>query len=986
MARTIATAPRRRGIPFVPTVTLALWRLRQTWRLLLVSGLGALAAVMLVCAVPLFSQVAMSAGLRARLAQINQAPLVMIFGQTGAPTPDLIARAQPRIDRVVRGEVGAYLTPGAPAASVEFFATSLGGGAVGASLPDGVDILGADLRGDTSIYHLLSGRLPSHLSDTLELAIPKALADQYGLAAGMTETAAIPSQGSQSITVHIVGILAQAPTNGAGNQVTSQGPDGGGPPIYIGPGASFQGNTALASNDTMLAVYSALAGQGVGLPPINVQWTYHLDLSRLSVDTLDDLTNRLQALQITDTDALNADSSLNLNLYADDTIRPILSEYQGRVIVAQIPVGLLLIQVIGLVLLFISLMVNILVDRQAEAIAVLRSRGASRNLVLRTMTVQSIGVGLLALAAGPLLALVLVGAIAGAALPSDQHGALNLLSGNPLAAAWSVRWFALGTAICAIVAMIVSTRRAAGNNVLALRRESARVKGQPFWQRLNLDLVFAAIAVLGYTAYTYIISHVGGYVRPFLSVLSLFAMLFLMLAVALLFLRFFPLLLRLLARIAAGRRNAAPMLAIGQMARAPKQASRMTLLLALSTAFTLFALIFAASQAQRVRDVALYQTGADFRGSVSPTTTGQDAAHALSAEYGAIPGVTSATPVYDTQAYGPSLQIELLAVDADTFAKTAIWSAQDASDSLASLMAALASQRSGATDTVPAVVDDVTWQALKLTPGAGFTLALQQSGSAVPLRFRAVAHVQHIPPINDGSDALQGYGSGGILVDLATLNAIYTATTTVGATGSSAAGLTPNSIWLRTADDAASLASVRAALTTGPLVVSDLLDRRQMLADAERDALHIDLLSVLAIAAGTALTLALVGILLGSWLSARTRLTSFALLRALGSEPAQLAGVLLWEQGIIYALALGLGVLMGFVLATAVLPVIIFTNGSLKDIINTLDVPPIQTVVPWPAVGAVLGGLLLLCGAAVLLMTRVVARPSIGQTLRLNED
>ena len=52
-----------------------------------------------------------------------------------------------------------------------------------------------------------------------------------------------------------------------------------------------------------------------------------------------------------------------------------------------------------------------------------------------------------------------------------------------------------------------------------------------------------------------------------------------------------------------------------------------------------------------------------------------------------------------------------------------------------------------------------------------------------------MAHVQHIPPMNDGDDALQGYGSGGILVDFATVNALYTATTTAdGATGNSTQG------------------------------------------------------------------------------------------------------------------------------------------------------------------------------------------------------
>src|SRR5262249_50382100 len=247
-----------------------------------------------------------------------------------------------------------------------------------------------------------------------------------------------------------------------------------------------------------------------------------------------------------------------------------------------------------------------------------------------------------------------------------------------------------------------------------------------------------------------------------------------------------------------------------------------------------------------------------------------------------------------------------------------------------------------------------------------------------------------IPPLDDGDDVFSGSGFGdasaGLLVDFATLSAVYKQTQPGGA-ALDEAPFAPNAIWLRTADEAASLARVRAARTSGPLQVTSLLDRRQMTAAAESDALHVDLLSVLALGAGTALLLALVGILLGSWLNARSRLTSFALLRALGSEPRQLASVLLWEQGIVYGLALGLGIGIGFALAAAVLPVIIFTSGgSFQRIINTLDVPPIQTVIPWPAVGIILGGLVVICGGAILMMTWVVARPSISQTLRLNED
>ena len=57
-----------------------------------------------------------------------------------------------------------------------------------------------------------------------------------------------------------------------------------------------------------------------------------------------------------------------------------------------------------------------------------------------------------------------------------------------------------------------------------------------------------------------------------------------------------------------------------------------------------------------------------------------------------------------------------------------------------------------------------------------------------------------------------------------------------------------------------------------------------------------------------------------------------------------------------------------------------------KQFVNALDVPPIQTVIPWQQVGLVLGGLVAISLVSILLMTAQVARPSISQTLRLNED
>ncbi len=96
--------------------------------------------------------------------------------------------------------------------------------------------------------------------------------------------------------------------------------------------------------------------------------------------------------------------------------------------------------------------------------------------------------------------------------------------------------------------------------------------------------------------------------------MTLVGAVFLLLGCMLLFLRIFPFILEGLAHLAVRARGAISMLAIAQMARAPRQSLRMTLLLALAVAFGIFSLVFSASQAQRIPTVAAYQVGANFSG------------------------------------------------------------------------------------------------------------------------------------------------------------------------------------------------------------------------------------------------------------------------------------------------------------------------------------------------------------------------------------
>lgn len=990
MARSVATPQRRaRRTVIPPTATLAVWRLRQTWRLLLLAGLGTIAAVLLVCIVPLFTQVALEAGLRDVLASATGAAQIDVTMYSQQPSAGLARQAQTRLDAIVPTELGPYST-----GTSEFHATfdglqivppSTSTGASSSSKDSGAQgaiLIGSDPALLARHLQVLQGRLPAAGATTLEVALSQPDAATLHVAPGDTLTVTVEGQQPVQVQLPVVGVYA--PTS----YVDSIGPDrqyggvkGG---FYSGPGGPGHVNTLLASNDTLLTMLGT-ATQNIGQgPPVQLIWSYPLDVSHVKSDSVNDLVARIGQMQTDVPGQLSAINGIQGG-YVQSAIYSALMSFRIQVILLQIPVALLLLQVFGLILLFVRLMAEMLVDRQADAISLLRSRGASRRHVFGAFNVQNLGLCLLAVILGPLAAIPLVRTLASAALPSSSQSALDAISGSPFAVAWGLKWWVLVAVAVTGFAMILSTNRAAGRNVLSLRRESARTTAKPFWQRLNLDLIFGAFAAVAYVAYTFAVRNVDPRISTALSPLSLIILLFLLVALVLLFARFLPSLVGLGARLATRGRGASAMLALTQIARAPKQPVRMTILLALSTGFTIFALVFGASQTQRVAEVTDFRAGADFTGSVPATVTDGATLAQTTQKYRQIAGVTSASLGYiyqfDPNSDPGNVPFQLFAFDADTFASTARWSDVESPQPLSRLMDELRSRRSLATtqNTVPAILDDATWQAFHLSPGAPFTISIP--GTQSSLRFVAVDRVTHIPTVYDSYRGGSMVNSGGILVDYTSFATAYAATVASKAPA-------PDTVWLRTRDDSSSLASVRQALSTGPLALSNVVDRQQLLDAARGSPLQIDLTNTLLIGAGTALVLALVGIWAGSWLTARSRIVNFAVLRAVGTTPRQLRGMLVWEQAIIYASSLVLGAGVGFLLSLNALPLLVFADlVTHSDVSNTLlGIPQAHVVVPGSTLAAACGSLVVICVLALAITLLAASRLSLGETLRLNED
>jgi ABC-type antimicrobial peptide transport system permease subunit len=297
-------------------------------------------------------------------------------------------------------------------------------------------------------------------------------------------------------------------------------------------------------------------------------------------------------------------------------------------------------------------------------------------------------------------------------------------------------------------------------------------------------------------------------------------------------------------------------------------------------------------------------------------------------------------------------------------------------------------------------VDSAAWQTLSLAPGAPFTLT-DLNGT---INYVAVAEVTRIPTISDSSTAsgTSDYvAQGGVLVDFATyqsaVQAINASSNASAQSGSSTQApqvplLPANTVWLNTKTDAASLNSMRSALAFGPLHLVSVNDLQAQERTMNSDPLYQALLGVLLIGAATALLLGLLGNMTVSWLSAKSRLINFAVMRALGTAPGQIASILTYEQMIVYATAIGLGIAFGLLLSFLVLPAFVFTS-SLGGVATgtgvfyiTQSVPPIQMIIPGVLLALAVGILAAICIIALGMMVRIVSRPALSNTLRLNGD
>ncbi|WP_410812358.1 FtsX-like permease family protein [Micromonospora sp. 067-2] len=216
-------------------------------------------------------------------------------------------------------------------------------------------------------------------------------------------------------------------------------------------------------------------------------------------------------------------------------------------------------------------------------------------------------------------------------------------------------------------------------------------------------------------------------------------------------------------------------------------------------------------------------------------------------------------------------------------------------------------------------------EALSMRTGDTATLAL--SGASVPVTL--VGELTSVPTTT----------GEGVLLDLpGAVDALIKAGGTVRSV----------SEWWVGTDDAAAAAQSASAL---PGVT--VLERATVIESAAEDPYWQGSRTGMLAAALGAVLLALVGLLVDVWATARHRLGEFAVLHTLGATPRLLARALLAEQTFLAGIGVGVGLLLGAAVGATMAPLVVLTPAAGRP------VPPATFELPWVPVGATAVGLLL---------------------------
>ncbi|HWW53863.1 MAG TPA: ABC transporter permease, partial [Acidimicrobiales bacterium] len=610
-------------------------------------------------------------------------------------------------------------------------------------------------------------------------------------------------------------------------------------------------------------------------------------------------------------EARHVEASLAGTGIVGDNLAAALDGARGDALYAQILFLLLGLPGVVLAGFLTAIVASAAADRRRRDLALLRVRGATTATMVGVAVAEALAVGV----TGGLVGLVAAAVVGRVEFSSSTFGA-----SRHEAVLWAVASLAVGLVV-AVAAIVAPTWRDARLVSVTTARQVVGRRGRPWWLRGGLD--FALLAAGG--AIFWLTSRAGYQIVLVPEGLPTLSVNYWALAGPLLFWAGGGLLAWRVADALFGRgrrlvAGAARPLAGGlsgtvaaSLARHRRWLARPVSLMVLTVAFAASTAIFNTTYHQQARADALLTNGADVTVNFPPTAPAS--ASAVGA-VGAIAGVRHVEPLLHRFAYvGADLQ-DIYGVRPSTVVKAGkLQDAYFSGGTASTLIARLARQPDGLLVSAETVKD------FQLSAGDQLRLRVREarSGRLVEVTFHYLGIAKEFPTAPRDSFLVA--------------NADYLAA------GTGNAGV--DSLLLDTGSASPAAVAQRVRDRIGPAAtVNDLVTSRRQVGSA---LTAVDLSGLTRVELGFALVLAaaVAGLVLALSLSERRR--SFAIARALGARPRQVAAFVRVEAALVTVAGLALGALTGWGLTVVLV----------KILTGVFDPPPSTLAVPWLYLGVV---------------------------------
>ena len=606
--------------------------------------------------------------------------------------------------------------------------------------------------------------------------------------------------------------------------------------------------------------------------------------------------------------------------------------------------------IVAIVLYYISLSSSMAVERQRKEIAILKSRGVGASQIVGIYVLEGLMIGAVAMIAGPFLATHV------AQIIGKTYTFLIFTNREELRITLSAQHYlfaALAVAL-SIAATLGPAISAARQSIITHEQAVSRTTRRPLYQRFFLDFMLLAIAMYGYATIRRRDSLLtfGPEDELFSDPLLLIAPVIFIFAVALVFLRFFPVVVSVIAAVGARFYGVGVHLGLRQMGRSPGQFIRLVFLLILTFAIGTFSASMAATVDRNISDRILFKVGADafFAESgiwlvdvESWQITPAERHYDLLDESGK-PEIQQLARLWNTHAnYQPPGQgktetLTVFGVDPIAFANTVWWRKDFSSSSLNELMNSLA------LDERAILVDKAYFHdQLLLNIGDPLRMNLGMPyylPDDLLLEAATGGRYGERQYFKFGRDQLEFTIAGWIDTfpthypedgPFVVTNVNYIHRSSGESPWDIIATLGPD-------DSAGDLSNRLRAL--GIDVVS-VMDFTGELLKIRNDATQIGTFGILTVGFLISMVLTLLGFLTYSFLSFHRRLQEFGILRAMGLSTRQMITLFIFENGFPIFLGTAVGTVLGILAGTLFIP---FLQLSVDQFAST---PPFIVEVGW---------------------------------------